>query len=284
MIDNAIEIERELALEAVELGEASLEQAERTLADCLANGHEVSDHEIYSALKLWTWRAVEAKRRDDQLPAWGQLIATVAAHFERRGSPLAAKVETLAEIIHPSIMLATADTLFDALRLKHVRAILKLVANSRGSISRRDLMAETKLKEANLTRVMGPLIDQGWFQRESYGREVIYRLTELGRDACRRAFPEQAQAGDAAGSSLGRERKRIRNKSDLVFRMRPSSLRKFGELTPAQIKATGAPNYRDGPGRSVVLNADAARDMRRREMVYPVRVELDLELAEATNG
>lgn len=168
-------------LEAIALGEASLAEASARLAPLLPKLDERVAANIYSALRAWTWKTLEAGRRDEELSGWADLIGMVAAAMEDKARPLAAKLEAFLELLHASMARHALDRQTDPLSRKHVREIVRLLYQYGDGLLKQELMRRTNLREANLTRIMGPLIDRGWIKREVRGREVRYRLAEAGR-------------------------------------------------------------------------------------------------------
>lgn len=196
---------RDAALEAISLGEASAEQAGKALAPMLTNLSEASAEQIYAALRDWTWQTLEARRRDDDLVGWADLIGVIATRFEDQFQSLSHKLDGFLELLHPSITLSAVQKNDNPLRRKHVSEILRVVFHAGGRLSKQKVMNATKLREANVTRVMGPLIDRGWFHREADGRDVNYRLTERGRETAIRMLAEisELQTADTKGKQEG---------------------------------------------------------------------------------
>jgi predicted transcriptional regulator len=177
------------------------------------------------------------------------LIATVAAHLEGNWEALARKLEAFVELLQPSIMLASLHATDDHLRRKHVRAVLLYAAAASGQIRKRALMAHVGLAEANVTRIMAPLIDCGWFERDFEGREVSYRLTDRGRKV---AAPLQAQAAEARAKFPS-----VLEPPHLVSYLRTNSgyaYNKWGKLAEGDVEATGASNY----GRALLNDTTAS--------------------------
>lgn len=171
----------EIALEDIAIGEADLATASKTISTCLKQIDDDIAHELYGALRAWLWKALEARRRDEDLSGWIDIIGRVSSHLSDRWNVLAIKLDGFAELLQASIMLASAPQRRDLMSRKHVREMLSTIYIANGRLKRQTLVQLLGLKDANLTRVAAPLQDEGWIQREVVGRDVFYRLTEKGK-------------------------------------------------------------------------------------------------------
>ena len=170
------------AFEEIALGEAELPAARRTISKALGCLDEPTAARLYEALRSWVWKTLEARRRDDELTGWLDVLGRVSSHLDGQHRTLAIKLEACVELLHTSVAHSSSPTTSPFQR-KHVRRIMKALHRSGGSLRKRELQAETELKEANLSRVLSPLRDEGWVVRSMDGKEAIYRLTEAGRCA-----------------------------------------------------------------------------------------------------
>jgi DNA-binding MarR family transcriptional regulator len=172
-----------VALEDLALGEVTLEEGAKTVRAVLAKLDDEAAHELYEALRSWLWKTLEARRRDEELSGWMDVFTRASARVAERSRDLAIKLEAFTELLHASIMTAGAAEQRDPLERKHVKTALRTIYLSRGRLQRKQLMDILKLKAANLSRVMTPLLDDGLIMREVDGREIYYRLTMKGTEA-----------------------------------------------------------------------------------------------------
>ena len=241
------EIEVLATLDSVGLGEASLEDATAAISTLIARRDDLSAALVYDALRGWTWKALESRRRDEGLSGWVALMGTVVSLLERRESPLAAKLEAFVELLQPSLDMAALQREEDPLRRKHVRDILVHFHEQRGTVRKRDLMAHLALAEANVTRIMGPLIDRGWFQRIVEGRVVIYRLTEAGRVQAAPLHAEWIKQNEVFPPMVKPDR--IQTYVTALSVDFSDTLSMYGKL-PSDYAATGGANYAAVIGQS----------------------------------
>jgi DNA-binding MarR family transcriptional regulator len=171
-----------VALEDLALGEVTLEEGAKTVRTALASLDAESAHDLYDALRSWLWKTLEARRRDDELSGWMDVISRASARLADESRELSIKLEGFMELLHASIMTAGAARHRDSLERKHVKDALRFIYQNRGRVARKQLMDTLKLKPANLSRVMTPLVDDGLVMREVEGREISYRLTMRGTE------------------------------------------------------------------------------------------------------
>jgi DNA-binding MarR family transcriptional regulator len=172
-----------MELENLALGEVTLEEGSKTVRAVLERLDQPSAVSLYEALRSWTWKALEARRRDDELSGWMDIMARTSSHIDSVAAHLAVKIEVFIELLQASVMTAAAASERDPLERKHVRAALATVYKHDGRLRRRELMEQLGLKAPNLSRVMTALQDDGFIMREVDGREIFYRLTIKGRAA-----------------------------------------------------------------------------------------------------
>jgi DNA-binding MarR family transcriptional regulator len=172
-----------LELENLALGDVTLEEGVASLTALLGQLDESLAESLYAALRSWTWKALEARRRDDELAGWMELIGRVGANIREFSPNNAIKLEGFLELLYASVMTAAAATQRNPLDRKHVRDALVSIRQSGGRMRRADLLEMMALKKANLSRVMTPLQDDGYVAREVQGREIFYGLTLKGVEA-----------------------------------------------------------------------------------------------------
>jgi len=170
------------ALEDIALGEADVADAAKAISMALARPDRGVAASLYESLRSWVWKTLEARRRDDELLEWLDMIGRVSSSLRGEYRDLALKLETCVELLHTSVARASA-TASPSLERKHVRSIMQALLRSDGTMRKRDLQEETGLKEANLARVMAPLRDAGWVTRQMDGKAAIYSLSDAGRRA-----------------------------------------------------------------------------------------------------
>ena len=178
----------QLALSDIRQGDVAASEAWRLLLPHVFTEDPTIASQVCGALRSWTWKSLDRRRRDTDLREWIDLLNRVEAFFVDRFGALAAKLELLAELIHESIAVAELARPDDLVRRKHVVSILTALANEGGEwIGRGDLMRDLRLKPANMTRLMTLLLDVGWVEQAIVGREATYRASAEGTARTRTA-------------------------------------------------------------------------------------------------
>lgn len=174
-------MEQKVALAAIRGGEISAADAWKLLTPMIKNVDGKVAYEMTEALRGWTWKAIDRRRRDSSLREWIDLLNRVEGFLSQRFDVLAGKIELMAELIHESVAVAERAAPEDLLKRKHIAFILGFLARTNGEwVERGALMDELGLKPANTTRLMSLLVDAGLVEQKSGGRETDYRLATEG--------------------------------------------------------------------------------------------------------
>lgn len=171
----------QLTLEDVALGEITSKEGADVVRRALGSRDDRQDFEVYSALRSWLWKTLRSRRSDEELDDWFAVFSYAASELEDSTTKYGVKLEGFMELLRASVAQAVLEENSKPLERKHASAILAHAMACGGRIRRSDLLKALQFKPANLTRVMAPLLDQGFIAREVMGREVDYRLTEKGR-------------------------------------------------------------------------------------------------------
>lgn len=147
---------------------------------------EPTAHRLFSALRAWTWKALDQKRRDPELREWHDVI-TRAQVRTRSLAIVAGQFQVLLDLIHESVAVAERRPVEDVLHRRHVRQMLVLLgAAPGGHLRKAEIMRKLGLKQANLTRLMNVVIGAGLVERIVDGREARFRLSKAGEQQLER--------------------------------------------------------------------------------------------------
>lgn len=136
---------------------------------------------VYFALRSWTWKTIDRRRRDEKLRQWIDVMNRAEAFIVDRFAHVAAKIEALVELLYESLAVADTTRVADPMRRKHAREIAALLrAHGDEWTPRAALIDRCGLKPANLTRLMNILADARMIEVEERGREIAYRLSRDG--------------------------------------------------------------------------------------------------------
>lgn len=183
-------------------GEMSVEGAAALVDEVVDNAMHDQLKVLYAALRTCVWRLLDSRQRGARLEGWLNVINHASGRLAAVDSVLGLKLSAYTELLHSSLVQSELERRKEPLRRKHVREIVLCVFRSGGEAAKKDLLKELGLKEANLTRLMGPLTDRGWFERKQVGREVSYRLTEKGRRECSDFLPSSLAKPYSARASI----------------------------------------------------------------------------------
>ncbi len=177
---------QDLALASIRQGELSPSEGWALVSPLIDTLDCKVAERLCDALRIWTWKALDRRRRDDALRGWIDVLNRVEAFLSERFARLSAKIEALTDLLHESLAVGTtldADTL---LGRRHVEPILRLLASCSGKWTDRSvLMDEIGLRPANTTRLMSALVDAGWAEQRVNGREASYRASVQGLERAR---------------------------------------------------------------------------------------------------
>lgn len=169
------------ALEDIALAEINAEQAQKILAPILRAADERAAKKVYTALRAWTWKALNEKRRDAELRAWYQLLRGVSAFFTKKHRDQAYQLQALYELIYESISVSEMLPVQEVLNRTHIASLMKLLFNSSENwVNRATVLDALKVKHPNLSRIMGLALNTGLVERRVSGKNVEYRLTAEG--------------------------------------------------------------------------------------------------------
>jgi len=174
------------SIEQLALGELSPAEGAQIVLKGLGEGRERLREEIYLALRSCVWKALDGRRRDEDLNAWMEVVSRAAS---RIGEDLSPRLEAFVELLQISSMSAGVERSRDPLEGRHARRFLVILREANGRMAKKGLMRATRLKGSTLTQAMAPLIDRGLVAREITGREVEYLLTREGRAEIDRREP-----------------------------------------------------------------------------------------------
>lgn len=204
----------ELVLSSIRQGDVTADHGWKMLSEVVPSLDPEKASDLVDALRSWTWKAVDRRRRDDELGEWVSIMNRVEAFLPEGSVELAARVQLLVELLHESIAVAELPRESAPLGRKHLAGIISTLSSRGGWTSKNDLMSDHAIRPANTTRLMSHLADLGLVSQRSEGREVFYRLTGEGYDLARSSLPDDEgtsvamesdeQDGSAARQPLSR--------------------------------------------------------------------------------
>lgn len=180
------------ALDEIAFGDMTAADAHRVIVPHLTDLTEKRAQRIYTVLRSWLWKALNERRRDEDMREWFNVLRSVSAYFLKRAPMHAERIRVLYELLHESISVPEVMPTEEILQRSHVREILLLLHASRSKSRERSFIGEQlDLKQANLSRVMNLLLSNGLVDRVVSGKSASFKLTV---DGLRRAAEIAAES------------------------------------------------------------------------------------------
>lgn len=148
--------------------------------------------QVYEAFRSLVWSSVSNREVGESLNAWADVVLKVRQILRTCSSPVAERFTVLADFLEQSNRFASFHPADELLTRKHVRTILEKLLSNHRETTRTTIAEATKLRDANLSRILANLASAGWIKRRNDGREVIISLTEEGAAQARRAISKEA--------------------------------------------------------------------------------------------
>ncbi|MEG3159423.1 hypothetical protein U1763_02800 [Sphingomonas sp. LB2R24] len=188
----------ELAFAAIRQGDLTAAEGWELISRFAVTEDRKVAERLCDSLRVWTWKALDRRRRDDGLKEWVDVLNRVEAFVADRFDELAIRLQTLSDLLHDSLGAVDMVDTPGLLQRKHVPVIVAALSASTGEwIERSTLMGRVGLKAANMTRLMGLLADVGWVEQIPQGREIAYRLSTEGMkqsNVCIASFRNEQEA------------------------------------------------------------------------------------------
>jgi predicted transcriptional regulator len=171
-------------LEKIELGEASASEARLVVSELLKEGSDTSYARLYSALGAWLWKALDGRRRDDELRQWFDIVRRASAALSTRNAAYAERLRAFYDLLEMSIATSEVADASEILNRQHVVAILKLLqAAGERPLEKAAIARELGLKPANLSRILHMMANARLVERTTYGKEAHFCMTRDGATA-----------------------------------------------------------------------------------------------------
>ncbi|MET0527085.1 MAG: hypothetical protein ABW003_01850 [Microvirga sp.] len=168
-------------LEAIRLGTAPADIARKAIAEALQDVNSKTAQRIYSTLRAWVWKALDQRRRDDELRQWFDILKRTEAYLATDHGDIAARIRALHELVYESISVSELKPAQEVLRRKHVRDVLFLLYTApSGKLDRSTILHLLKLRQSNLTRILNLMMEALLVERSSLGKEAYLQLTRDG--------------------------------------------------------------------------------------------------------
>jgi len=160
-------------------GLLSAAEARAIVERCAPNWTETDGGDVVDVFRSWAWQALDARRRDDELKQWHDLLRQLVSHF--RGTAASEKLEVLRDLVYQSIAVAAPFPVSKVLNKKHVRELLQILRSAHsGRLDRKSIGSKLGLEQANLARVLTLASTAGLVVRSARGKNACFSITEFG--------------------------------------------------------------------------------------------------------
>lgn len=267
-------------LDEIALGDMHAPDAEQVIKVHLKNLDERVAWRIYTVLRSWVWKALNERRRDEDLRRWYNIIRATSIRFlDGDFVTPAYGLRALYELIDESITVSEKVDISSFFSRAHcVDIMIYILGMDNYRVSRRALLDKFRLKQPNLTRVMNMLLAANFVEKRAVGKSVYYRFTQEGLAEAERLKEANCSEGDSTVID-GRDVANL----DEAYQRSVGSLAKTDDLTPsfgeadvAKYVTTPSPKpYRpvvDFSNSRAVENAGNQRAGQKREKVLVSKV------------
>jgi hypothetical protein len=174
-------------LEDVALGDATPAEARIALSEALAERSPATMQKVYTALRVWTWKALNGRRRDDELREWFDILKRTRAYLADEDAALGERLQVLHDLIYESISVSEKLPVDEVLQRRSVKSLLMILAAAPNrQLDRAEIGKRLNLKQSNLTRILNLAALPGLVERTAYGKQAIFQMTQLGAEALQR--------------------------------------------------------------------------------------------------
>jgi predicted transcriptional regulator len=174
-------------LQEISLGQVGAAEARSIIGAALREPSPEFVQGAYTALRAWVWKALNERRRDEELREWFDILKRTASFLRERYAAHADRIQVLHELIYESISVSEILPAREVVKRLYVKETLRALSRaSSKQMSRERIRNRLNLKEANLSRVLNLMTASGLIDRTTHGRQAFFRLTSLGTEAIER--------------------------------------------------------------------------------------------------
>ncbi|MGY3396440.1 hypothetical protein CO683_40590 [Bradyrhizobium ottawaense] len=171
----------DVALEKIETGEATANEARRVVSEFLKEGSEQSLERLYATLGAWVWNALESRRRDPELREWFDILRRMSATLGPRNAAYAERFRAFYDLLQMSINTSKLARPSEVMHRQHVVAILRLLRDTpSGQMEKAAIAKRLSLRDANLSRILRLMTNARFVERTTQGKFAHFALTRDG--------------------------------------------------------------------------------------------------------
>lgn len=155
---------------------------------------------VYEALRAVVWKLLSARVYGDGMGVWHDVLRQASSLCSGSSVAIGERLRALSDLALESTRFGAIHSVDLAMSREHVTEILRAIQALGGVAKRSDVIKATRLRQANLSRILNSLTAIGLVERREQGREVLVSLTSLARDQLSR--PPNGKSGLEVTPSL----------------------------------------------------------------------------------
>jgi DNA-binding MarR family transcriptional regulator len=178
-------------LEYLGLGELDPKETLNVVFAAAQTKTEDLHHRTLEALRSNTWKLLTSRVYGADAREWHDVFRKSASLFAKIDEHISLQIRVLADMALESARFGAIHSLQEIASKEHVSEILEVLAQEGGCARRGKIIEATRLKQANLSRIIANMCAVGLLDRTLKGREVELYLTTLAREYLKpKASPE----------------------------------------------------------------------------------------------
>lgn len=172
----------------ITLGTARPSEAREIIHQALQNLTAGSAKQIYVALRAWIWKALDERRRDDELREWFDIVERTSAALRGEHETQAIQLGVLGDLLYESISTSEVMTPAYVLGREHVKRALEAIDRAGGVMERSEIGKQIDLDDANLSRILNMMSSAKLVETIVSGQKALIQLTKLAEQDRKAAF------------------------------------------------------------------------------------------------
>ena len=164
-----------VSLDDIALGVTGSAEARKAISAATERVTAAIAARLYTVLRAWTWKALNERRRDEDLREWHDVLRASVALLRDGYPALAERIETLSELIYESVAVSTMFAVAKPLKRHQVREILRVIHET-GGVTFPKLQAAMGMERGDLLGLINLLLNCDLVRRVWTAAEPSYEL------------------------------------------------------------------------------------------------------------
>ncbi|WP_316227109.1 hypothetical protein [Bradyrhizobium sp. SZCCHNS3052] len=144
----------------------------------------MSYERLYATLGAWLWKALDGRRRDQELREWYDILRRCSATVAEKNPAYGERFKAFYDLLDMSIATSAVSDAGKILSRQHVINVLKILQKAGGApVEKATIAQELGLGAENLSRVLHMMGNARLLERTTYGKKAFFAITREGRRA-----------------------------------------------------------------------------------------------------